>query len=319
MLAGVHRELRASAWAPPHPCAGVPWAPWALSGPKRTLAVAVSSRHLCMCGSGLATRASKTMALVEAALRTCAAVPNASAPATINIHDASCNQSTFAFARFELRGRCRERLLPWWTFADGPEEGLVPNLTATIRALGEVARPAEAGCVWMGRTGADAQPDGAMPRGLFTPVRHLLARNAYDGLTVADTGGGRRGMDIVSQARQWSCFLDVRGAGFSQRVPVLMHTGRPLLYAERPGLVTWFEASDFEEPWRPWVHYVPVDPRLTNLEERIAWLRAHPRARIGEAARAYARRHFTVAAARRVVRDRLFGPDCAGRRTDGAV
>ena len=44
----------------------------------------------------------------------------------------------------------------------------------------------------------------------------------------------------MARAR-WGCLLDIRGNGFSARVPALLHTNRTLLFVLRHNLYTWLE------------------------------------------------------------------------------
>ena len=94
----------------------------------------------------------------------------------------------------------------------------------------------------------------------------------------------------------------MRGSGFSGRVPHLLHSGRPLLYVARPGLLTFVEdAATFPTPLTPWRHFVPVQADLSDLLQQAQWVVSHPHAaaRIGACARALARRTLTLHASQR--------------------
>ena len=41
------------------------------------------------------------------------------------------------------------------------------------------------------------------------------------------------GLSLSEQTRRWGCLLDIRGNGFSARVPALLHTNRTLLFVLR--------------------------------------------------------------------------------------
>ena len=93
----------------------------------------------------------------------------------------------------------------------------------------------------------------------------------------------------------------MRGLGFSARVPLLLHSGRTLLYVERE--VSSFVSDGSVEAGvpaiRPWVHYVPVNADLSNLVERARWLLTHPEAaaNIAKRGQEHAQRYLTYAAA----------------------
>jgi len=87
--------------------------------------------------------------------------------------------------------------------------------------------------------------------------------------------------------------IDVEGAGYSGRLKMLLHTKRVVLVQERPWR-EWF--FDDIEPFR---HYVPVARDMSDLIERIEWLRANPKmeAEIAAEAQNFARTRLTRAAA----------------------
>ena len=126
----------------------------------------------------------------------------------------------------------------------------------------------------------------------------------------------------TQQAERWACLVDVRGAGYSGRVPALLHTGRPLLYHDRPGLRTYFEHPSFVAPIRPWTHYVPVAANLSDLAENAHWMlnqsNAAAAAAIGRRGLAYARCYLTVDFAQEFAVEQLLA--AAQRNADaGAV
>ncbi len=126
----------------------------------------------------------------------------------------------------------------------------------------------------------------------------------------------------TQEAERWACLVDVRGAGYSGRVPALLHTGRPLLYHDRPGLRTYFEHPSFVAPIRPWTHYVPVAANLSDLAENAHWMlnqsNAAAAAAIGRRGLAYARCYLTVDFAQEFAVEQLLA--AAQRNADaGAV
>lgn len=116
--------------------------------------------------------------------------------------------------------------------------------------------------------------------------------------------------------------MDVRGSGFSSRVPLLLHSDRPLLYIERPNLLTWYESSTVRARLRPWVHYVPVQPNLTDLVEQSRWVLTHAAQAqaIADNALQYARCFLTMAYAQsHLTRTILAASECAEECFDDRV
>ena len=106
-------------------------------------------------------------------------------------------------------------------------------------------------------------------------------------------------LSFEDQVRRWRCLVDIRGAGFSARIAVLLHTQRTLLYVQRPGLFTWFEDPLSPARLEPWVHYVPVSESLADLKERARYALSPAGAGIARNALRHAREHVTRIAARR--------------------
>jgi hypothetical protein len=95
--------------------------------------------------------------------------------------------------------------------------------------------------------------------------------------------------------------LDIEGRGYSARLKLLLHSGRPVLIQERP----WKEY--FWSELVAWVHYIPVRRDLADLVERVLWAREHPReaAAVGRAGQVFARARLSRAAAIAEWTDRL--------------
>ena len=105
-------------------------------------------------------------------------------------------------------------------------------------------------------------------------------------------------MTLPDQISKWSCLVDVRGNGFSGRVPLLLHSGRPILFVERQ-IRSFYSARADRPPLQRWQHYIPVKADLSDLLERADWVLRHPRESglIGARAQQYAQQHLTRAAA----------------------
>jgi hypothetical protein len=98
---------------------------------------------------------------------------------------------------------------------------------------------------------------------------------------------------MEEQVATYRYMIDVEGAGYSGRFKMLLHTNRVVLLQDRPWR-EWF--FDDIEPFR---HYVPVARDMSDLIERIEWLRANPKMETEIAAEAqhFAQTRLTRAAA----------------------
>jgi len=77
-------------------------------------------------------------------------------------------------------------------------------------------------------------------------------------------------LSIEEQARRWRFILDLEGYGYSARLKLLFFAPRAIFLQDRPGKDLCFETI------RPWVHYVPVEADLSDLEEKTRYLAARP-------------------------------------------
>jgi Glycosyl transferase family 90 len=98
-------------------------------------------------------------------------------------------------------------------------------------------------------------------------------------------------LSLVDQVLRWGLLIDVEGVGWSTRMKLLLHSGRPVFIQERP----WREY--FWAGMRPMEHFIPVAADLSDLVERVIWAREHPEeaAAIGRAGQAFAQRHLARA------------------------
>lgn len=278
-----------SQWSASHACSHVDWPPSAIKKIRRKVFFAIHNYTICLSGVGLETRAAKTKRMLCSAF----AMQHIGhlRPVTIGIHDSHCNQNDYAFCTF---GRhCKEKLLPWWTFADEHEVGLSPTFTTTIAKMKNVSTYHKNACGWVGRLDSDARPDGASPARVYKPIRRRFGTHKSERIDIVDSRHER--LSIVEQVKRWKCLIDIRGAGFSQRVPILLHAPRVLVYVQRPMLNTFLDDSAFPSI-RPWVHYIPVREDLEDLERVVEWTLNNDAysANIRANAQRYARRYLTI-------------------------
>ncbi len=100
---------------------------------------------------------------------------------------------------------------------------------------------------------------------------------------------GGNSLSLGEQAARWSALLDVEGKGYSGRLKLLLHSGRPVLVQERP----WREW--FWDSLVPMKNYVPVRRDLSDLVAKARWVQQNPQKaeQIGRAGRDLARRLLT--------------------------
>ncbi|TIL22978.1 MAG: hypothetical protein E5Y88_25005 [Mesorhizobium sp.] len=112
----------------------------------------------------------------------------------------------------------------------------------------------------------------------------------YDSASVQYSGAFKT---MEEQVATYRYMIDVEGAGYSGRLKLLFHTKRVVLMQERPWHEWFF--GDIE----PFRHYVPVARNMSDLVERIEWLRANPKmeAEIAAEAQQFAQTNLTRSAA----------------------
>lgn len=100
-------------------------------------------------------------------------------------------------------------------------------------------------------------------------------------------------MGMPDQVAMYRYLIDVQGRGYSARLKLLLHSGRPVLLQARP----WRDF--FFDDLKPWIHFVPVAHDFNDLLAALDRLDANPdlAKSIGENAASYARRHLTVESA----------------------
>lgn len=86
---------------------------------------------------------------------------------------------------------------------------------------------------------------------------------------------------MVELVERWDCLVDLPGAGYSGRLPLLLHSGRPVLIVEREW-DTWYmhhrnstEGGLAGVGLEPWRSYIPVQGGLEDLVEKARWVREH--------------------------------------------
>lgn len=92
-------------------------------------------------------------------------------------------------------------------------------------------------------------------------IVHVAPVNRIIGTTVKDY------LSIPEMVKQYSCLIDIGGNGYSGRLKLLLFSLRPLLLVER------FFVEYFHDDLIPYVHYIPVKMDLSDLIEKVHWVR----------------------------------------------
>jgi len=100
-------------------------------------------------------------------------------------------------------------------------------------------------------------------------------------------------LSLPEQVGRWNALLDVEGMGYSGRLKLLLHSGRPLLVQDRP----WHEW--YWERLVPMEHYIPVRSDLSDLVDSARWVQQNPQEaeQIGRAGQKLAQELLTRASA----------------------
>ncbi len=77
---------------------------------------------------------------------------------------------------------------------------------------------------------------------------------------------GHAYISVPQLCQKYKVLIDVEGGGYSGRLKLLLHAGRPLLLVDRPHKEFFFKSLE------PYKHYVPVKRDLSDLLEKTRWI-----------------------------------------------
>jgi len=254
--------------------------------------------HLCMAGRGFQTRAASTMAMFQEAadlLRKTGRTPVPFKQTKIVCIADSCPAHVDFGYTCNSGGACRP--IPDFTFWKWPEAGILPNFQAVSERMEQIGRePAmKSVCGWAGNDKTHGTVWGG-----FSKATEDHAQ--YDVFIPSSNTGTEGRLSMEEQTRRWACMIDIPcGGGYSGRVPLLLHSGRPLLIAERASRTDEserFTDFTFYGHWlRPNVHFIPVSADFSDLS-RARELALSPKGQeIGQNALTLAREKLTTKAA----------------------
>lgn len=206
---------------------------------------------------------------------------------------------------YSVTDQCRANILamPDFVYGGWPEAGIV-SYDETTAAIAEAGKkpPLHDKVFWIGNVETDPSRAWMMDIGQKNPddmdfvAMNWLAGHSPDGSRLPAS----RFVSMPDHAA-YSMLLDIRGAGYSGRLKLLMHAGRPVFLVERRF------REFFYEHLRPFEHYMPVKEDLSDLAARVAEVKYDKALseRLGRGASAFAATYLTRRYALDYLRDLL--------------
>ena len=88
---------------------------------------------------------------------------------------------------------------------------------------------------------------------------------------------------MTKLVERYGCMIDLPGVGYSGRLPLLLHSGRPVLLVENEWSTWVTQVAGSEAAGKgtgtglePWRSYIPVKSNLEDLVEKAKWVKDHP-------------------------------------------
>lgn len=163
--------------------------------------------------------------------------------------------------------------VPDFVFVGWPAAG-IEDYEATRRELARIgAEPAATELLgWIGNCNNNPARWAMYELGMRHPDLLDIRHRRWEGLELQEPPFAviSEPMTLAEQVARWSVLIDVEGVGYSGRLKLLLHSGRPVLGQERVYREWW------NDELRPWEHYIPVRADLGDLVERVEWTRANP-------------------------------------------
>jgi hypothetical protein len=190
--------------------------------------------------------------------------------------------------------------IPDFLFAGWPEAGIADYAETTWQVEDAGSSPAEQSrCGWIGDPNmherrhqlielSQARPDLLDASGIA-----WITSERTRAPTDRDATMPSNYLTLPQQTRRWSALIDVEGKGYSARLKILLHSGRPVLIQDRP----WREW--FWSELKPMENFIPVQRDLSDLVEKLEWAQANPAEAeaIGRAGQSFALAKLTREAA----------------------
>lgn len=212
----------------------------------------------------------------------------------VNTHDLPMSHGRPRYTRFSACAATgsQDVAAPDFTFGAWPEAQYDDFDVKTKSVAAASAVPASDNRVgWHGRNNVPSRKtlfELAAARPDLIDAQDAMA--AYDGAAHAYRGGF---VPMEQQAATYRYLIDIEGTGYSGRLKLFLHARRVMFLQDYP----WKEW--FVPLMQPYRHYIPVRRDLSDLIERIEWLRGRPEveAEIIREAQLFARTYLTRAGA----------------------
>lgn len=223
-------------------------------------------------------------------------------PITLNTGDRPCNfDLDWIAVSFAEANGCTDIAIPDFVFDSWQETGTrdYTEVTDEVSSAGDsVAQQQRGG--WIGdcdlNVARQQLVELASHNGELLEASHIDwktdDRNPVAGGSADETLPSNH-LTMEQQVRRWAFLLDIEGKGYSGRLKILLHSGRPVFIQVR----AWREW--FWKDLRPMEHFIPVRNDLADLVEKLEWARANPEwaGAIGRYGQAYAQQKLTRGAA----------------------
>eukprot|EP00413_Alexandrium_margalefii_P029967 CAMPEP_0204551414 /NCGR_PEP_ID=MMETSP0661-20131031/25858_1 /ASSEMBLY_ACC=CAM_ASM_000606 /TAXON_ID=109239 /ORGANISM="Alexandrium margalefi, Strain AMGDE01CS-322" /LENGTH=253 /DNA_ID=CAMNT_0051558409 /DNA_START=64 /DNA_END=825 /DNA_ORIENTATION=+ len=157
------------------------------------------------------------------------------------------------------------RPVPDFTLWKWPEAGILPDFETVSKSIEEIGQhEAELNvCGWVGNKGSHGRIWNAFENA-------TMDTSLYDVFAPGLSRRSRKRMSMEEQAAKWACMFDVPAQGYSGRVPMLLHSNRPLLMVERLGDGGRRSGRYVDHTWysdllRAGEHFIPVLADFSDL------------------------------------------------------
>lgn len=193
--------------------------------------------------------------------------------------------------------------MPDFIYNGWPEAGIddYNATTAAITAAGQLP-PQHNKLFWIGNVAMDPSRAVLMEMAAQNPDCMECIGMSWHGtrLPRSERLPASRYVSLPDHAA-YGMLLDIRGAGYSGRLKLLMHANRPVFVVERRF------REFFYDRLKPYEHYVPIRADMADLAERVRFVKDNPdlAAHLGRGAASFAAQFLTRDYALQYMRDVL--------------
>lgn len=231
---------------------------------------------LCLVGNANGQRAELSSLMLELALTEAfrEARPVPAFRLVFDLNDHSCH-GDLVYARCpgcrRKRGPCSPLLVPDYTFFSWRYSG-IDSYSLAARDFAQLGtQPSRKHvCGWAGALTSHRSRE----RFARLADANSMVLEAYRRCTPRRGGEGLCSAKAISQREQisrWACLVDLPAIGYSGRLPLLLHSGRPLLFVQRR-MEIWYRDARSRGALSAWEHYALVMALLGDMFARARWV-----------------------------------------------